>query len=88
MAMPWSSKPKDASSTLALRAKPIQIKEVVMRFKRNERVMVRSENVPVRYQNRSAYVDHQFRDGRVLLVVPGRVAKLGVFNHELERVQD
>jgi hypothetical protein len=57
-----------------------------MRFKRNERVMVRSNEVPVRYQNRSAIVDHQFRDGRVLLVVAGRVAKLGVHSDDLERI--
>jgi len=57
-----------------------------MRLKYGQSVMVRSENVPLRYNNRSAMVDHQFRDGRVLLVVSGRKSKLGVNSYELEKI--
>jgi len=56
-----------------------------MRFKYGQSVMIRSENVPSRYQNRRGIVDHQFMDGRVLLVVPGRKSKLGVHKDELEK---
>jgi len=50
----------------------------------NEAV-IRSSNVPKRYRGRTAIVDHQFNDGRVLLYAPDRKRKLGVWIWELER---
>jgi len=49
------------------------------------KVAIRSTNVPKRYRGRTAMVDHQFKDGRVLLYAPDRDQKLGVWIWELER---
>jgi len=59
-----------------------------MRFKFDETVRISRtcDNIPVRYRGRLANVDHQFKDGRVLVRVNGREQKLGLHKDDLIRL--
>lgn len=58
------------------------------RFKFGETVRIcrDCDNIPVRYRGRLVTIDHQFKDGRVLVQATDRVQKLGVLSTDLIRL--